>query len=858
MSWSRARRWVVPLLGIAVLALALSALHHELRGVTYAELTHAVRAVSRPRLLAAVALTLLAYLALTGYDALALQYVDHRLPAPRTILVSVIAYAFSQTLGLPVLTGGSIRYRFWSAWGLPATQIAQAIGFSAVTFWLGFLAIAGATLAFAPLPAALADWLPLALLRPAGWLLLAVVAGYLAWNVIRRGTGVTLREWTVSVPGPRLAASQLGISVLDWSLAAGVVWVLLPPGGGLTFTTFLGLYLLAQAAALASHIPGGVGVFDAVLVVLLKPYLGPTAVLGALLAYRAIYYLLPFVIAVGLLAGHEAARRSGQVRTIVRLTGALAGRWVPAVMPVALSASTFAGGAMLLLSGATPPVRGRLAALAAVLPLGLVELSHFAGSVAGAGLLVLAAGLRRRLDAAYQLTVVLLVVGIAASLLKGLDWEEAVALGGVLLVLIPARRAFYRRAALGAEALSPGWLVAVIAVVGASVWLGAFSFRHVEYANDLWWRFAERADAPRFLRGTAGAVTLVLLVALNRLLRPSEAAPALPAAADLDRVAPLVAAAPELSANLALLGDKALLFAEKGDGFLMYAVEGRSWVALGDPIGPPAVRAELAWRFREAADRNDGWTVFYEVTAGSLPLYVDLGLSLLKIGEEATVPLDTFSLEGGHRRGLRRTQRELAGEGAVVEIVPAGAVSALLPELRAVSDAWLSGKSTREKGFSLGRFDETYLRRFPAALVRIRGRVVAFANLWLGGHKAAMSLDLMRYDPAAAPAKVMEFLLIELMLWGRAQGFRAFSLGMAPLAGLEHRELAPLWSRAGALLFHHGEQFYNFQGLRAYKEKFDPVWEPRYLASPGGLALPRILTNVASLIAGGLRGVVAR
>jgi phosphatidylglycerol lysyltransferase len=185
-------------------------------------------------------------------------------------------------------------------------------------------------------------------------------------------------------------------------------------------------------------------------------------------------------------------------------------------------------------------------------------------------------------------------------------------------------------------------------------------------------------------------------------------------------------------------------------------------------------------------------------------------------------------------------------------------VPALFPTLRVVSDAWLAEKRTREKGFSLGRFDEDYLRRFPAALVRIQGRVVAFANLWLGGLKAAMSLDLMRYDPDAAPAKVMEFLLLELMLWGRAQGYRAFSLGMAPLAGLEHHELAPLWSRAGALLFQHGEQFYNFQGLRAYKEKFDPVWEPRYLASPGGLVLPRILANVASLIAGGLRGVVAR
>jgi phosphatidylglycerol lysyltransferase len=181
-----------------------------------------------------------------------------------------------------------------------------------------------------------------------------------------------------------------------------------------------------------------------------------------------------------------------------------------------------------------------------------------------------------------------------------------------------------------------------------------------------------------------------------------------------------------------------------------------------------------------------------------------------------------------------------------------------MASLRAVSDGWLAAKHTREKGFSLGRFEEGYVRRFPVAVVRIQGRIVAFANLWLGTARKTMSMDLMRYDPETAPAGVMEYLLIELMLWGQAQGYRAFTLGMAPLAGLEHRELAPLWSRAGALLFQHGEHFYNFQGLRAYKEKFDPVWEPRYLASPGGLALPRILANVAGLIAGGLRGVVAR
>jgi phosphatidylglycerol lysyltransferase len=134
---------------------------------------------------------------------------------------------------------------------------------------------------------------------------------------------------------------------------------------------------------------------------------------------------------------------------------------------------------------------------------------------------------------------------------------------------------------------------------------------------------------------------------------------------------------------------------------------------------------------------------------------------------------------------------------------------------------------------------------------------VAFANLWTTQSKVRLSVDLMRYSPAA-PVGVMQYLLTELMLWGRAQGYQSFALGVAPLSGLESRALAPLWSRAGAFMYQHGEHFYNFQGLREFKEKFDPVWEPRYLASPGGLALPRILTNVATLIAGGMKGVLAK
>ena len=134
---------------------------------------------------------------------------------------------------------------------------------------------------------------------------------------------------------------------------------------------------------------------------------------------------------------------------------------------------------------------------------------------------------------------------------------------------------------------------------------------------------------------------------------------------------------------------------------------------------------------------------------------------------------------------------------------------------------------------------------------------MAFATLWLGAPGTELSIDLMRHTQEA-PSGVMEYLLIELMMWGRSNGFKDFSLGMAPLGGLEDHALGPLWNRAGGWLFRHGEHFYNFQGLRQYKEKFDPVWKPRFLATPGGLALPRILANVASLIAGGMKGIVGK
>jgi phosphatidylglycerol lysyltransferase len=206
---------------------------------------------------------------------------------------------------------------------------------------------------------------------------------------------------------------------------------------------------------------------------------------------------------------------------------------------------------------------------------------------------------------------------------------------------------------------------------------------------------------------------------------------------------------------------------------------------------------------------------------------------------------------------MRQRLRKLESEGCRFEILTSEGVTEALPELRAISDAWLGEKKTREKGFSLGYFAEEYLSRFPIAVVRREGAIIAFSNMWPSGTKDELSVDLMRHAPDP-PNGVMDYMFIQLIVWGKEQGYRWFNLGMAPLSGLENRHLGPLWLRVGALTYRFGENFYNFQGLRQYKEKFDPTWEPTYLASPGGLALPRILTNLAALIGGGLRGVVSK
>ncbi len=832
--------FAVPVFVCFLFAASLWLLHKELQAHHLSEFLTGLAAIKRSSLVIAFLLTVVSYAILTSYDGLALYFIGKSIPFRRWFPISLASSAISNNFGT-LLGGSSIRYRMYSLCGLTGTEVAWMSGFISATFWLGIIGVSGVTFVFVPLSVPDQLHLPIIDTQPIGWACLAIATAYITICFSK-----SRFRFARSFPTGYLALCQLLAVALDLMVAISVLFWLMPESIHIGIVTLLSMYLLAVMIGVVSQVPGGLGVMELVLLWLIHPE-RPDELFGSLLAFRAIYYLFPLAVALIGISTYEVLLH----RTVVAKTLSATEKIISVVLPRLMAIMVFSAGIVLLLSGATPSQQGRMQWLRELLPLPIIEASHFLGSVAGVALLLLATGLQRRVQAAYWGCIGMLVAGIIFSVFKGFDFEEAIALSIMLGLLAISRRHYYRQGAIWSTRFTRQWFTGVFIVIAGSAWLTIFSFKQIEYTHDLWWRFTLDSDAPRSLRAFAGVVVFVVAFAFWRLMRPMAKLSPEPTTEDSQDVRRIVCASRLTSSNLALLGDKRFLMSSKRDGFIMYGVEGKSYVALGDPIGPDDTCRELAWDFRELCDVDDKLPVFYQASEEKISLYVDLGLSLMKLGEEARVPLDGFSLDGGGRRGLRRNYKQATDEGLRVEIVAPPLTDELMHEIRRISDAWLEDKNTAEKGFSLGNFTDAYIRNGPAAIVIKDKNPVAFTNLWYGADLEELSLDLMRFD-GSAPAGTMEYLLVDLMLQGSANGYKWFNLGMAPLSGIDSNRLAPIWSRAAGFAFQHSEKFYNFKGLRQYKEKFHPVWKPKYLAYPGGVSLPRVLANVTSLISGGL------
>lgn len=288
-------RTVLPtLIGVTLAAGAVAVLRTELRLVTWHGLAADVANVPGARLTLALLLTAANYAVLTGYDFLAFAYLGKDLPWRRIVMTSLLAFAVSNNVGLAMVAGASVRYRFYARWGVTAEELSRIVFSYLVTFWLGLLLIGGIRLARNPL----------------GWVLMSACIGYLAACALRLPP-IRLFRLQLPLPSARLAAAQLATSVVQWVSAAAVLQVLLP-SGTVPFPALLSAFLAAHLVGIASHVPGGVGVFEGLMVLLLKPFISSAALLPVLIVYRAIYYLLPLSIAAVALVADELHHRRSQ------------------------------------------------------------------------------------------------------------------------------------------------------------------------------------------------------------------------------------------------------------------------------------------------------------------------------------------------------------------------------------------------------------------------------------------------------------------------------------------------------------------------------------------------------------------
>lgn len=845
----RLQRFVAPALAIGICALLLLVFQHLSRSVDYRSVIRQLWHLSPTQWTGALGATAVSFVALVGRDAVGLRYLGARVSRGALWVGAIAGSALGNVTGFGALTGGAVRCRVYGGAGVTAAQVGRMTVFTSVTLALALaLMTALGMVGAADTLSGLLHLSPTAL-RWIGGVVLALGAALVAaCPGEAREIEPFKRAWLrFAVPARRDLVAQLLLAALDVAGAGLALWSVMPHAH-IGFADFLTVYTAAMLLGLIGHTPGGIGVFEAAMVFALGSSVPGPKVFAALLAYRAIYFGAPLALSAALLAVFEGRALKNPLNTNFARRGV---DGVTQLAPLFLAIVTFVTGSMLVISGATPAFTHRIELLQNFIPLWVLESSQLLGSLFGVLLLFVARGLLRRLDAAWWLALALAVANLALSLTKGLAFVEAGVLCVLIALLLATRRRFNRHSSLFAEPFTPAWLASVGCVIALAVWVLFFAFRDVEYSQHLWWQFAFDERAPRALRATLGAGVFAAALASYQLLRPAAGRFVIPASEDLAEAARIVRAQERSDAGLALMGDKSFLFSSSRNAFLMYAKRGRTWAALHDPVGPRDEWPALIREFVSLAHAHSGRAAFYQVRADALPLYLDAGLTLMKLGEEARVMLQEFDLKGPQRAHLRYALKRGERDGFTFEHIDPAQMTDRLPVLRSISDAWLEERDVREKSFSVAAFDDDYLAAQHVLLVRQNDTPLAFVTFMTTDLNTDATVGVMRHLPGASPY-AMEYLFTQLALHLKAAGYQSLSLGMAPLAGMGPTPLASSWHRLAGLIWRFGGKFYNFRGLRGFKNKFAPRWEPRYLAASGSISVFITLADL-SLLAGGWR-----
>lgn len=625
-----ALRHLPAVLGVALLGGAIWVVQHEFQSLKLADIKAALAAIPTVQLWIGVGWTLAAYALLTVYDRMATIYAGRAVSYGRAAFASFCAYTLAHNLGFAAVSGAAVRYRLYAHWGLTPLQIGKVVAFCSLTFILGGLVLGGVVLLAEP------QALPISTSRLPDWMRQLIAAALLftaaAYVVLSGAIGrVRVFGHDVDLPSWRMALLQTLLATADMAVTAAILHALLPPIPGLSFIGLMGIYVAAYLAGLAANIPGGIGVFDTVILLGLSPYLEPPVIVGGIVVFRLYYYIVPLFLAGALFAGNEMLLRG---RGVMAGTATLAGvqtiaRWSQPDFAVATVVGAVAlCGAMLLGMGAVDAL-GDYSWIAPAwsLPSWLEPLFNPAGafvpSLIGAALVVLSIALTRRVTLAWGLTIALLLIAAVVTAVRG----EHFWIPGLLLaaagLLSPFRRLFYRQARLLSGGLDPTRAAAPLLLAGSVLMLATFEPRLTLLARESWWQLVLSPDLPNVVRVSVLLAVLIGPVAIWGLVRPGRVTANLWDADAQARYRALGAEPPPQADGL--------LWGEAGRAAIPFRRVDGVLLGFGDPAGAASDHVSAIWRLRDLAVQEGLHPAVWRAGRALLPVYGDIGLAALAL-----------------------------------------------------------------------------------------------------------------------------------------------------------------------------------------------------------------------------------
>ncbi len=302
---SRLKKFL-PVISLLLFGAAVYILYGEIQDYSVQQLLDHLKLLPTWQYLFALVLVICVYITLTFYDRLAFAYLNEKLPWRKIAFGSFLGYAFSHNISPTLLVGGSMRYRIFSTMGISGLSVTNIVAFTALSMWIGLMAVSSASFLFKSM--SIPDYIdlpiPIVSLQTLGWIFLAALIVYFVLTTLITGT-VQFRERVFHFPSTKLAFGQLSVSCMDWILSSAVLFLLLPPTSEVSYIYFIGIYAIAFMTGLMTQIPGGLGVFETIILLFLIPFMESGEILTSLILFRLYYFIFPLIVATVLLIAFE-------------------------------------------------------------------------------------------------------------------------------------------------------------------------------------------------------------------------------------------------------------------------------------------------------------------------------------------------------------------------------------------------------------------------------------------------------------------------------------------------------------------------------------------------------------------------